>query len=105
MVDRLGVRHSAGRRRRRGPERIGNPAARDPRQAPSETRSALAIIHAQYFRELARAASSGPGERARALAEARRLAKVAAALHGRGTDQDVDGTDAPAPAQPEPRDP
>jgi hypothetical protein len=46
-----------------------------------ETKSALAIVHAQYWRALARAAAGEPAERAGAFAEARRLLGVAVALH------------------------
>jgi hypothetical protein len=89
MVDRLAARHSARRRPRRGPDRISDPVAEDRRSAPSETACALEIIRAQYDRELARAARGNPAERAAALAEARRLVKVAVALRGRLTDQHV----------------
>lgn len=85
MVDRLAVRPSDRRRVPRAPQRIGDPAAKDRRQAPPETGSALAIIHAQYHRALARAAKPKPGEGDGALAEARRLVKVAAALRDRCT--------------------
>ena len=83
MVDQLGIR----RRPRRGPGRTADPFAEDRRHAPSDARSALAIVHARYDRELARAATGDPAERARALAEARRLVNVAVALRHRVTEQ------------------
>jgi hypothetical protein len=48
-----------------------------------DPRSALEIVHAQYWRELARAAVGESTERARVHAEARRLLAVAVALRGR----------------------
>jgi hypothetical protein len=46
-------------------------------------RCALGIVHAQYWRALKRASSADPLERARAIAEARRLLGVAVALSRR----------------------
>jgi hypothetical protein len=46
-------------------------------------RCALGIVHAQYWRALKRASSADPIERARAIAEARRLLGVAVALSRR----------------------
>ena len=56
---------------------MSDPIANDRRRALSEARSALGIVHAQYWRALARAAKGGPAERAGALVEARRLGGVA----------------------------
>lgn len=49
---------------------MSDPIANDRRRALSEARSALGIVHAQYWRALARAAKGGPAERAGALVEA-----------------------------------
>ena len=102
MVDQLGIRRRAGRRPRRGPGRTGDVIAEDRRHASSDARSVLAIVHARYDRELTRAATGDPAERARALAEARRLVNVAVALRERVTEQHVDRI-TPVPAErPEP---
>jgi len=71
MVDQLGIRRRAGRRPRRGPGRTGDPIAEDRRHAPSDARSALAIVHARYDRELTRAATGDPAARARRGSSAR----------------------------------
>lgn len=47
-------------------------------------RCALGIVHAQYWRALTLAETGEPGERAAALAEARRLLEMAVALRRRG---------------------
>lgn len=65
MVDQLGIRRRAGCRPGRGPGRTGDPIAEDRRRASSDAGSALAIVHARYDRELARAATGDPAERAR----------------------------------------
>jgi hypothetical protein len=70
---------------------MSDPVPEDHRQARSEAESALEIVHAQYHRALKRAARGESTERAGALAEARRLLKVAVALRGHITDQDVGG--------------
>ena len=80
MVDQLGIRRRAERRLRRGPGRTADPIAEDRRHAPADAGSALAIVHTRYDRELTRAATGDRAERARALAEARRLVSVAVAL-------------------------
>ena len=103
MVDQLGIRRRAGRRPRRGPGRTADPIAEDRRHAPSDAGSALAIVHTRYDRELARAATGDPAERARALAEARRLVNVAVALRHRVTEQHIDPITPRVPAErPEP---
>jgi hypothetical protein len=78
---------------------MSDPVPEDHRQARSEAESALEIVHAQYHRALKRAARSEAAERAGALAEARRLLKVAVALRGRVTDQDAGGVAARVPAE------
>lgn len=90
MVDRLAARHSEIRRPRRGAEPISDPVLKARPHAPSETGSALAIVHARYDRELALAATGEPADRAGALAEARRLVKVAVALRAGRTIREVD---------------
>jgi hypothetical protein len=65
----------------------------------SEARSALGIVHAQYWRALTCAAKGGAAERANALVEARRLLGVAVALRGRIAAQDADPIAASASAK------
>jgi len=89
MVDRLAARHRAHSRLRPGAERISDHVAKAGPRAPSEIGSALAVVHARYDRELARAASGEPADRAEALAEARRLVKVAVALRRGFTGREV----------------
>jgi hypothetical protein len=74
-----------------GPERVDDPVPRADRLSLPETTSALAIVHAQYWRALARARSGEPAERAGVSAEARRLLGVAAELRARIGPQDGDG--------------
>jgi hypothetical protein len=69
---------------------MSDPVVDDRRRALSEARSALAIVHAQYWRALTRAATAGPARRASALVEARRLVGVAVALRGRIAAQGAD---------------
>jgi hypothetical protein len=75
------------------------PVADDDRQARPGAGSALEIVHAQYHRALALAASGEPAERAVALAEARRLVKVAVELRGAITDRDAVEVAASVPAE------
>ena len=51
--------------------------------------SASAIVHAQYWRALARATTGEPADRAGAFAEARRLLAIAVALRPRETSPTV----------------
>jgi hypothetical protein len=100
-TDRVRFRREGVARRgpRGGPERTSGPVREDHRQARSEARSSLEIVHAQYHREVTRAARSEAAERAGALAEAHRLLKVAVALRGRVTREDVGGIAARVPAE------
>lgn len=82
MVDRLAVRDRTRHSVRREADQITDPPARNRRDVPFEVRSTLEIIHAQYHRELARAARGEPAERAGALAEVRRLLEVVVTLRG-----------------------
>jgi hypothetical protein len=90
MVDRHTVRRRARPPVRQGAEQITDPPTRDHRSAPSDVGSVLEIIHAQYHRELARAAGGDPAEPAGALAEARRLVRLAVALRGGVATREVD---------------
>jgi hypothetical protein len=101
IADRARLRRGGVARRvpRGGPERISDPVPEDHREARSEAGPALEIVHAQYHRALTRAARGEAAERAGALAEARRLLKVAVGLRRRVSDQDVGGIAARVPAE------
>jgi len=60
--------------------------------------SALAIVHAQYWRALARATTGEPADRAGAFADARRLLAIAVALRRRETSPDATRGRNPVPA-------
>jgi len=78
---------------------MSDPGRPAPRLALSEANAALAIVHAQYWRALARATTGEPADRAGAFAEARRLLAVAVALRGRENSQDATRARNPAPAK------
>ena len=65
---------------------LGRPADR---LAPPGAESASAIVHAQYWRALARATTGEPADRAGAVAEARRLLAIAVALRRREASPDA----------------
>ena len=80
---------------------LAEPVVLQPRpRGEAAGRPALAIIHAQYDRELARAATSAPGERAAAFAEARRLVRTAVALRCGHAAHEVAEIAARVPAEP-----
>jgi hypothetical protein len=69
------------------------PSARQP--SPPRRKSAPELVHAQYWRALARIAKGEPADRAAAFAEARRLIGIAVALRRRITSQDAPSVAAP----------
>ncbi len=66
----------------RGRQRSNDPVADDRRRRVSDS-CALLIVDARYGLALERASIASPADRARALAEARRLVRAAVALRGR----------------------